>query len=188
MAWTQAKESKKEDIESRLKTIGGDMLKIEYLENCLKQPLTLDVRKFVHLQVAQLYEGKLMYAEAAKNLNGAAEISVTFREKMELYMKEAGMYVTHGSYDKADEAFGKALACGNTKEKEELKKRIKEIYLSKAREFERLNRLNNAIKIYEKVRVHSYVSEDEKRAINAKLIPLYNKVGKIQEAMRLEGK
>ena len=32
------------------------------------------------------------------------------------------------------------------------------------------------------------IGRDEKKAINAKLIPLYNKVGKIQEAMRLEGK
>ena len=43
MAWTEAKETKREDIENKLKTIGGDMLKMEYLENCLKQNQTFDV-------------------------------------------------------------------------------------------------------------------------------------------------
>ena len=73
------------------------------------------------------------------------------------------------------------------KEKEELKKFIKDIYFKRANELESMQRNNNAIKIYEKLLVLSFVSEEEKRGINAKLAVLYMRVGKIQESMRLGG-
>ena len=186
MAWTEAKESKKEDIEARLRTIGGEMLKIEYLENCLKQTLDLSVRKFVHLTLAELYDKRLMLTEAAKNMQGAAEIAVTFREKMDYYMKEVGLLIRHGSFDKADEAFSKALACGNSREKEELKAQIKNFYMKRAAEFELEKKNNSSIKVYEKLLRVAYVPEEEKKQINKKLAILYGRVGKIQEAMRFE--
>lgn len=188
MAWTEAKETKKEEIKAKLKIIGGDMLKIEYLENCLKRQIAFDVRKFVYLGLAELYESRLMFNEAAKNVDGAAEISITFREKMENYMRAAELLIKHGSYDAADKSFEKALVCGNSREKEALKKKFKEAYFTRAKEFEAGKKLNNAIKIYEKLPIYRFVSEDEKKTINLKLAILYSKVGKIQEAMRLERK
>lgn len=187
MMKTEARETKKEDIENKLKTMGGDMLKIEYLENCLKQNQTIDVRKFLHLKVAELYERRLMLNEAAKNIDAAAEISVTFREKIDFYKRGIELHIKHGSYDAADEQFRKALVASNTKEKEELKKFIKDIYFKRANELESMQRNNNAIKIYERLLVFGFVSEEEKKEINAKLAVLYRRVGKIQESMRLGG-
>jgi tetratricopeptide (TPR) repeat protein len=188
MAWTEAKETKKEEIEAKLKVIGGDMLKIEYLESCLKRLITFDVRKFVYLKLAELYEAKLMFNEAARNVDGAAEISITFREKMELYMKAAELLIKHCSYDAAEKSFEKAMVCSNSREREILKKKFKDMFFARAKEFETAKKFNNAIKIYEKLLIYGFVGEEEKKEINKKLAVLYGKVGKIQEAMRLEGK
>ncbi len=188
MVWTEAKETKKEEIEAKLKVIGGDMLKIEYLENCLKKPITFDVRKFVYLKLAGLYEEKLMFNEAARNVDGAAEISITFREKMELYMKAAELLIKHCSYDAAEKSFEKAMVCGNFRERGILKEKFKDMFFVRVKEFETAKKFNNAIKIYEKLLIFGFVSEEEKKEINMKLAVLYSKVGKIQEAMRLEGK
>jgi tetratricopeptide (TPR) repeat protein len=188
MAWTEAKETKKEDIEAKLKSIGGDMLKIEYLENCLKKQSTFNIRKFVYLKLAELYQTRLMWNEAAKNVDGAAEISITFRDKMELYMKATFLLIKHGSYYDADKQFEKALACASSREKEQLKKTYKEYYLERGKEFESLKKLNNAIKVYEKLIMQGFINESEKKEINAKLVILYGKVGKVRDAMRLEGK
>ena len=188
MAWTQGKETTKEAIEAKLKIIGGDMLKIEYLENSLKQQLAFDVRKFVYMKVAEVYEMKLMFNEAAKNMDGAAEVSNTYKEKRENYIREAELWIKAVQYDRADEATGKALASSNTGEKADVKKRIKDFYAQKAKEFENMNKNNNAIKVYEKLVSYSFVPEEEKRQINQKLAKLYARVGKVQDAMRLEGK
>ena len=188
MAWTEAKERTKEAIENKLKIIGGDMLKIEYLENCLKQQLTFDLRKFAHIQLADIYKRGLMFGEAAKNMGGAAEISSTYREKKDNYVGEAELWIKAVQYEKADEAAGKALACCNSQEKDEVKQKMKQVYFEKAKEFENMNKNNNSIKIYERLLTYSYINDEDKKQINAKLAKLYARVGKVQEAMRLEGK
>lgn len=187
MAWTDAKESKREDIDNRLKTIGGDMLKMEYLENCLKNNSTFDIKKFIHIKLAELYEKRLMLSDAAKNIDAAAEISPTYREKTDLYKKEVEILAKHGSLDSAEAAFKKAIAAANTKEREEIKKYFKDVYFSRALELEKMQKNNNAIKFYERLLVFGFVSELEKKNINAKLAVLYRKVGKITESMRLGG-
>ncbi|MFH0831277.1 MAG: hypothetical protein V1886_00185 [archaeon] len=129
-----------------------------------------------------------MFNEAARNVEGAAEVAVTFRDKMEMHMKAARLLVKHGSYYDADKQFEKALACANSREREQLKQTYKEFYMEKAKEFESLKRMNNAIKVYEKLLMYGFVSNEEKQAINSKLAVLYSKVGKVQDAMRLERK
>ena len=188
MAWTEAKETKKEEIEAKLKSIGGDMLKIEYLENCLKKPIIFDLRKFFYLKLAELYEARGMFNESAKNVDGVAEISITFRDKMELYMRTAKLLIRHGSYYEADTQFEKALTCANSKEKEQLKKTYREYYLERVKGFESLKKYNNAIKVYEKLLMFGFVSGEEKMEISSKLAVLYGKVGKVREAMQLERK
>ncbi|MBI5149093.1 hypothetical protein HZA33_05425 [Candidatus Pacearchaeota archaeon] len=187
MGWTEGKETTKEAIEARLKVIGGDMLKIEYLENCVKNSQTLDVRKFILVKLAEQYEKKLMHAEAAKQMDGAASIAVTFKEKMDLYMLATELYIKHGDYFKADEAFKKSLACANSREKVDLKSRVKMNYINKVREFERAQRFNNAIKILEKLFSMNILTETEKQAETKKLAFFYSKVGRIPEAMKLGG-
>ena len=186
MARTESNEKTIPEIEARLKTIGGDMLKIEYLENCLKQQLANDVRRGVHVKLAELYAIRLMYFEAAKNLGGAADCAVTYKDKMQLYFSEAKMWIKSADYSKANESFKKALACANDIEKEKLKAQLKQEYLSIAEKFEKLSRNNNAIKVYDELRILNLLTSEEKDKINAKLVILYTKVGRIREAIQLE--
>lgn len=187
MMKTEARETTREEIENKLKTIGGDMLKIEYLENVLKQNQTFDIKKFANVKLAELYEKRLMLKEAAKNLDAAAEIAVTFREKIDLYKKQIEVCVNHGSLDAAEEAFRKAIVASNEPEKRELRDYLKSVYFKRAEELERMQKNSNAIKIYEKLLPLGFVSEEEKRKINSKLAVLYRRVGKILESMRLGG-
>ncbi|MFH1248652.1 MAG: hypothetical protein V1660_00680 [archaeon] len=187
MARTEAKENTREAIESKLKTIGGDMLKLEYLENILKSNQTFDIKKFAHMHLAEIYERRLMLGEAAKNIDAAAEIAPTFNERIVLYKKSIEINVKHGSYDAAENSLKKAVTNASTKEKDELKKHFKDICLKRASELETIQRNNNAIKIYERLLTLSFVSDAEKQQINSKLAGLYRRVGKIVESMRLGG-
>lgn len=174
------------EVEANLKTIGGDMLKIEYLENCIKNNVPNDVRRFCHLKLADLYSRKSMNSQAARNLQGAADCATTYNDKMQLYLSETVMRIKTGDYNVAEESFKKALICGNEKQKSEMKEQIKKEYLNAAETFEKQNKNNNAIKAYEKMKSLAFVSADEKTKINEKLAKLYARVGKVREAIQLE--
>ena len=58
-----------------------------------------------------------MFVEAAKNMNGAAECATTYKDKMQLHMNEAFLWMKKAEYANAENAFKKALACGNAVEK-----------------------------------------------------------------------
>lgn len=186
MPWTKATETNIPDIEARLRKIGGDMLKIEYLENCLKQGLANDVRRFCHLKLADLYSSKAMYFEAAKNMNGAAECATTYKDKMQLYMSEALLWIKKAEYANAENAFKKALACGNGVEKEKLKEQLKKEYFTLAENFEKREKRTSAIAVYERIIALAWISQAEKDKIVGKLAKLYSSIGKIPEAMRYE--
>jgi len=145
-----------------------------------------DTRRFVHIKLADLFSGKGMHSQAAQNLSAAAECAVTYKDKAQLFMSETLMWIKHGDYYKADDSFKKALACSNSKEKEVLMKQLKEYYFEAAEKFEKANKNNSAIKIYEKLGVLPFITQEEKEKINSRLIRLYNRVGKIREAMALE--
>lgn len=188
MAWTEGKETTREAIDAKVKIIGGDMLKIEYFENCLKNPQQQqDVRRYVLIKLSGLYEGRLMFGEAAKQMDAAAAAAVTFKDKMELYMLATQLSIKHGDYVKADDAFKKALASANTREREELKQKIKILYLARSRDFEKSQRFNNAIKVIEKLFSMNILTESERQAEQKRLANFYARIGKIPEAMRLGG-
>ncbi|MEK6820672.1 MAG: hypothetical protein AABX71_03090, partial [Nanoarchaeota archaeon] len=133
------------EIENKLGLM-SDFLKMEYLESCLKQHVDFDVKRFCNTKLADLYETRNMFSEAARNMSAVAEISSTFREKMNAYIKEVELWIRAGYYDRADEAFRKALACGNLREKEEMKTAVKELYKKQAEAYEKANRNSSALK------------------------------------------
>lgn len=172
------------EVEAKLNFM-SDFLKMEYLESCLKQHQDFDVKRLCNNKLAELYEGRNMFSEAAKNMSSVAEIAATFREKMNAYMKEVELWIKAARYDIADDAFRKALACGNTQEKEEMKKAVIELYKKQAAVYENTNRNSNALKIWQKVL--EMVSEPEKIIIREKLLGLYKRLGKIREYSILSG-
>ena len=106
----------------------GDFVQIDYLTRFLNEPLTMDMKKFVFLKLAELYEKINMLEEAAKNHNSAALISIPFSEKIKHYIKEAELYIRTGDFEKADEARKKAMSEANSAEKGEIYFTIKDFY------------------------------------------------------------
>lgn len=177
-------EKTRQEVENKLKMM-SDFLKMEYLESCLKTKMDFDVKRLCHQKLAELYDGRNMHSEAAKNMSAVAEMAATFSDKIQAYMKETELLIKAGNYDRADEAFRKAIASGNTREKEEMKKAIKELYKKQAMAYEKANRNTNALKIWEKL--VEMTGEDEKPAVREKLLELYKKLGKIREYSLLKG-
>jgi len=187
MVSTKITSSSVAEIDAKLKTFFSPMVKIEYLENCLRQMLPNDASRFCHLMLAEFYAQRLMYGPAAKNLESAADQSVTFKDKKELYFKEITYLLKLKDFLMIDKAFKKALLCGNTNaEKEAVKQFLKHEMLALAAEHEKTNKRSNAVIIYERLIDLHITNEVEKKELMAKVASLNSKMGKIAEAVRYE--
>ncbi len=175
------KETTKEEIEAKASKM-SDFLKMEYFESSLKQhrETSFEIKKYVSTQLANLYEKRSMFSEAAKNMNAIADISSTFNEKRIAFIRVIDLYIKAGTYDRADDAFKKAMACANTLEKEEIKSQTKEWYKIQAQNHEKAQKNGNALKAYEKL-YSLDLNDSEKQATKQKLLLLYNRLGKIRE-------
>jgi tetratricopeptide (TPR) repeat protein len=180
------KEKNVQEIEAKLKSVGGDMIKIEYLENCLKTNLPNDARRFCFISLAKIYEAKKMLQEAGKNADLAGDLATTYKDKLALFMESVKIWTRYGNYQKSDEIFQKALACANPSEKEFVKAKYKQELFLVAGIYEKENKNTHAVKTYEKLKSLTFITPEELAQINKKLIPLYTRVGKIREAMQLE--
>lgn len=166
------------EIEQKLNVM-SDFLKMEYLESCIKQFREFDVKRFCSMKLAELYEGRNMFSEAARHASAAADMATTFSEKIHAYMKETGLWIKAGHYERADESLRKGLSSANTREKFEMKHAVKNLYKKQAEAYERAARNSNALKVYQKL---LELSDDaEKRGIKMKLLVFYEKLGKIRE-------
>lgn len=175
------------EIEKKLPLVGGDMIKIEYLENCLKQILPNDVLRFCHLKAAELYASRLMFKPASKHMDVAAECATTYKDKVTYYLKEIEYLLKDEDYLFIDKAFKKALDSVTPKERVVLQDNLKKMFVSRANDYEKKGRNNAAIGIYEKLKELRYTSSADQFEIGKKLADLYSKTGKIREAMRMEG-
>lgn len=172
-------EKSRQEIETKLNQM-SDFLKMEYLEACCKQKREFDIKRFCNMKLAELYEKRNMFSEAAKNASAAAEMAATFNEKMQSYMKEVELWIKAGYYENVDGAFKKALASGNAKEKEEMKNALKGFFKKQAEAYEKALRRENALKIYNRL-VELASNEQEKLEVKRKILDLYKSLGKIRE-------
>lgn len=166
------------EIEEKLKRM-SDFLKIEYLEELAEKKIPVEVKRYVHEKIAELYADKKMYSSAAKNMEIAASLCVTFKDKIKAYMKEVEFLIYGEDYNEAERTLAKALSNANTKEKEEIKKQFTEILKKQAELYERNGLRIKAIKVYERL-----LKLTPKREIVRKLIELNEKTGRIDEVMR----
>ena len=180
----QIKERTKKQINEK---IGGmsEFLKIEYLEECLKAPITFDVKKFVQEILIELYQQRKMYSQAARHCISNAEISLRYVEKIEQYVKAVKLYVKAGMLNEADISYRKSLACGNAKEKKEIEGEIVRYYWEQAEKFEKQNKRAHAVKIYEKL-FQILKDENQKTEAKKKIIEIYEKMGRIKEAIEMK--
>ncbi len=187
MGSTKITSSSVAEIDNKLKTFHSPMVKIEYLENCLKQMIPNDAARFCHVQLADLYAQRLMYGPAAKQMESAADTAVTFRDKIGFYLKEIELAIKMGDYLIIDKAFKKALMCADTSnEKEMIKNTLKGEMLTQAREYESKNKRSNAALIYERLITMPITNEEEKKELMAKVADLNSKLGRLKEAIRYE--
>ena len=178
------KEKNRTEIEERLKKM-GDYAKMDYLQRCLKQQLDFDTRKFALLKLAEIYENKKMFLEAGKMMDAAANINTTFQGKIKDFLKSAELFVKGGDFDKADITFDKAIACGNTRDREEIKRKKKEFYNVQAEFYFNKDKRKNALLAYEKFLTLD-LQEAEKRTAQERLLYLYEKLGKIRDYYSLK--
>lgn len=178
------KDVSKSEIEEEL--IGkGEFVQIDYLSKLLKERLHRDTKKFVCLKLAEIYEKKNMFSDAAKMFEHIAMISIAFSEKIKNFVKEAELYIKAGFFDMADYAMKKALSEANASEKAEIYFAIKDFYKRQAQAYERELRRNHALKIYEKL-LEMNISELERKEIKEKILGLYEKLGRLKEYFALK--
>jgi len=166
----------KSEIEEEL-TGKGDFVQIDYLTRFLKEPLTMDMKKFIFLKLAELYEKISMLKEAAKNYNDAAMVSIAFSEKINHYMKEADLYIKADDFEKCDEAMKKAMAQANSTEKNDIYFTVKGFYKLQAETYEKNLKRASAARVYEKL-LEMRISDSERKEIKEKLLGTYDKLGK----------
>lgn len=173
----------KSDIEEAIKG-KGDFIQINYLNRYLKLVDTLDLKKFILLKLAGINEEKGMIGDAIKNLNSVAEMSTTFREKIEFFMKEAELWIKFGNFEMADKAFQKAYAIGNTQEKINTQNQYIELYMMQGKKMEDSEKHRKMAEIYEKL--FSMRNFKDKEKIREKLMNVYEKLGRVQDYERIK--
>lgn len=172
------------EVEERLKRV-GDYVKMDYLSACLKKQLDFDTKKFVLLKLAEVYEQRRMFAEAAKMMRNAAEINTTYEGKMNDFVKSAELFVRAGHFDESDVSFTKALGCAKELEKARIKQTRKEWYKAQAKEYLARDRRSHAVIAYEKL-LALELSLQEKKEAQTTLLSLYEKLGKVKEFYALK--
>lgn len=162
----------------------GEFVQLDHLKRFLQKADNLDVKKYILLKLALINEGHGFFADAAKNLDSAADMAISSKEKIEIYMKEADLFVRVGQFDVADKIFQKAYSFGNLSEKEQCRQKYRNFYRAQAMAAEKDGKNRVALSYYE--RLYSTVSEYEKRnEIKKKLLQLYHRLGKIREYTHL---
>jgi tetratricopeptide (TPR) repeat protein len=173
----------KSDIENEIKD-KGDFVKIDHLNRYLKTADSMDLKKYIHLRIAGIYESKNFLSDATKNIESAADISLTFKEKMDLYMKATELWIKASSFDYADKSFAKALAHGNSIEKDIMKQRYFDLYSTYAKIAENNGKHRIAVNIYEKL-ISLPQAEPKRAEIKSKLLSLYQKLGRLADYRRV---
>jgi len=175
------KDMSKTEIEDFLRG-KGDFVQIDHLSRLiLEKEIPLDKKRFMYKKLADIYEKKGMFREAAKMYSNIAISSPVFAEKIKNHVKEAEFSIKAGSFAAADEAVKKAMAESNISQRAEIFVGIKEFYKKQAEEYEKNNKRGQAVKLYEKLLSMTNISENERQELKKKLMDLYEKVGKIRE-------
>jgi len=187
MVSTKVVEKTIPEIELRLKNFTGDMVRIEYLENCLKQLIPNDIKRFCYLKLTEYYQNRSMIGPAARSMEGAAECATNYRDKINFYLKEMALWIKAGDYLFIDKAYKRALASANDVEKQRIKDTLKLELMHHAEDFEKRNKRSNAVQVYERLlTIPDLINETERKMIIEKLGQLNSKLGRIKEAYHYE--
>jgi tetratricopeptide (TPR) repeat protein len=181
------RENTREEVEEKLNKLVTPLTKIEYLESALKKvAFSLELKRFIWNKLIELYESGGMYDKAAKAISSRAGIDVTFKEKIDAYLKAAGYYAKVGRIDDSEDMFTRAVRESDERQKAMIMLTRKNVYLAAASDLERKGRKAMAGKFYEKL-LKMKLDDLEKKDVKEKLINLYKSLGKFKEAELLRG-
>lgn len=177
-----------QDVKAKVETLSTDLTKMEYLESVLKtSDVNMDVKKFALGILAELYDKKLMFDKAARAMAGKAGYDITFREKVESYIKAGEYHAKAGNILAADDAFARASREGNTEQQSKVALARKNIYFAVANDLEKRMRMANAVKFYEHL-LTLKIDDLEKAMVKKKLVEYYKRVGRFQDAKLAESR
>lgn len=180
------KEMTKAEIEKELSG-KGDYVLIDNITRFAKENIPTDIRKFIYTKLAEIYERRNMFADAADIYGKLAELSVTSAEKGNCFVKETENYIRAGFFDKADLALKKIISVIKATERPRIMIAIKEFYKNQAKNYEKEKRRSLAVKTYEKLLTLN-ISDAEKSEINQNLLGLYKELGMIGQYMTMQKK
>src|SRR3989344_3111187 len=170
----------KKDVEDTIAG-KGDYVKIDHLTRFLTKSPPLEVKKFIYLELGEVYKDKGMYSEAAKYFGFLGELVLTFREKINFFIKECELHIQAGNFGMADNSFKKIMHVTNEKEIVVAKRHIHDFYIDLARKYEKADRRIQAIKVYEKILELTLSDEGDKKNAKMSLMNLYEKTGRMRE-------
>ena len=173
------------DIENELDG-KGDFVQIDSMTRFLKEDLLFDTKKYVSIRLADIYEKRAMFAEAAKIYELIGEFSKNYSEQMKYYLRATEIFIKAGDIEKADECLRKAIKETTGRQKADILSSMKNLYMHQAEKYEEDKRRSHAVKLYEKLLVMD-LSEEEREKIKKKLLELYETLGKVREYYMLKG-
>jgi tetratricopeptide (TPR) repeat protein len=177
-----------QDVKAKFESLNTDLTKMEYLESVLKtSDVNMDVKKFALGILADLYDKKLMFDKAARAMAGKAGYDITFREKIDSYLKAGEYHAKAGNILAADDAFARASREGNAEQQAKVALARKNIYFAVANDLEKRMRMANAVKFYEHL-LELKLDDIEKAMIKKKLIEYYKRVGRFNDAKMVESR
>lgn len=170
----------KVEIEEFLKG-KGDFVQIDHLTRFLKtKEVPLEKKKFIYQKLADLYEKKGMFKEVAKTYGFLSEASIVFTDKIKYDVKAAEFYIKAGDFVASEASVKKAMVEANIQQRAEIFVQIKEFYKKQGEAYEKTLKRAQAIRIYERL-LHMNLKDNERDEIKKKLMPLYEKTGKLKE-------
>lgn len=172
------------EIMKKFSTFMSDELKAEFIENCLKKKLDHSVKKNIHIKVADIYDKKRWYTNAAAHIAAAISCTDVYREKMNLYIRLGQLNIKDNKHIFARDAFKSAMDFANSEERRKIGNDIKNLYLNEASSLDANGKWRQAALIYEYSL--DLLTDAEKKAIKQKLVILYEKLGRIKDSMRMK--
>ena len=179
------KDMRKTEIESFLNG-KGEFIQIDYLNRYLKLMPPIEMRKFAYLKLAEIYGQKRMFFDAAKAYKEVGNNCLNTKEKVGYCIKEAESYLKAGEFFEADKSIKKAILQAEVREKTEIASTFKQFCKEYAENLVKDFKSSQATKLYEKMLTMN-LTETEKKEIKERLMNLYEKLGKFNEAKHLRG-
>ncbi len=174
----------KEEIEYSIKD-HDDFVKIDKLKRYLKSADSLDTKKYLLLKLAAVCEARTLYKDAAKYIANASEITITYKEKADLYIKEAELEIKDNQFEAADRSLNSALSCTNSQEKNLVINRYLDLYRNVGKTAENSDKKRRAIEVYEKL-IQLKQPFEKRMEVRDKLIILHEAMGHIRDVERLK--